>query len=63
MTKYMFSLIVLYTVYFIGGVFGLHHFLRGKILLGFFYLGTMGFCGIGLLFDLFAIPFYAKTLK
>jgi len=61
MTKYMFNVIVLYTAYILGGIFGLHHFCRGKIFLGFLYLGTLGLLGLGLLFDLFAIPFYARN--
>ena len=59
----MFHLVVLYTAFFLGGMLGFHHFIRGKTCLGFIYLGTMGICGLGLLFDMFAIPFYARDLE
>jgi len=36
---------------FLGGWFGLHKFLTGKIGWGFLYLFTFGLCGIGWIFD------------
>tara|TARA_R100000152_G_C6635117_1_gene81488 strand:+ start:81 stop:269 length:189 start_codon:yes stop_codon:yes gene_type:complete len=62
MKTYLFNLVVLYTAFFIAGALGLHHFCRGKFILGFIYMGTLGLLGLGLLFDFFAIPFYAKDL-
>ena len=60
--NYFLNLIALYTAFFIGGMFGLHHFLRRKTTLGFVYIGTLGLLGFGLIFDFFAIPFYARDL-
>lgn len=39
------------------GPFGAHKFYEGKIFMGILYLFTLGFFGIGLFFDFFAILF------
>lgn len=39
------------------GYLGVHKFYEGKILLGIFYLCTLGFCGVGWLIDLIVILF------
>jgi restriction system protein len=39
------------------GVFGIHKFYEGRMLLGLVYLFTMGLFGIGVLFDLFILFF------
>lgn len=39
------------------GPFGAHKFYEGKIFMGILYLFTLGFFGIGLLFDFFALLF------
>jgi TM2 domain-containing membrane protein YozV len=52
-----------YILLIVGSLFwlhGLHHFYRGRLLIGFLYLFTLGFLGIGSLLDLFAIPTYVK---
>lgn len=38
-----------------GGIFGLHRFYEGKIFSGILYLCTCGFCGIGVIIDLFRL--------
>ena len=37
------------------GVFGLHRFYQGKIISGILYLLTLGFFGLGVLFDFFTL--------
>lgn len=39
------------------GPFGAHKFYEGKIFMGILYLFTLGFFGIGVLFDFFALLF------
>lgn len=39
------------------GVFGIHKFYEGRMLLGIVYLFTMGLFGIGVLFDLVILLF------
>lgn len=39
------------------GCLGIHKFYEGKIGMGFVYLFTIGFCGIGVLIDLFVLLF------
>jgi hypothetical protein len=46
------------------GIFGAHKFYEGKILLGFVYIITVGFFGIGVIIDFFSLlfkpnPYYA----
>lgn len=53
-TKSRFILLILYLV---GGAWGLHKFYSGRFGMGFFYLLTGGFFGIGLFFDFFSILF------
>ena len=37
------------------GVFGVHRFYQGKVLSGVLYLVTLGFLGLGVLYDLFTL--------
>lgn len=39
------------------GVFGVHKFYEGRILLGIVYICTGGLCGIGIIIDLFVLLF------
>ena len=43
------------------GVFGVHRFYLGRTFSGILYAFTGGLCGIGLIFDLFAIPAMAAN--
>ena len=43
-------------LFFLGG-FGVHRFYLGRTTSGIVYACTMGLCGLGILFDFFAMPF------
>ena len=43
------------------GAFGVHRFYLGRTFSGILYLCTAGLCGIGIIFDLFAIPAMAAN--
>jgi TM2 domain-containing membrane protein YozV len=38
------------------GMFGVHRFYLGRTFSGILYIVTGAFCGLGIIFDLFAIP-------
>lgn len=42
------------------GMFGAHRFYLGKTFSGILYIATGAFCGLGLVYDLFAIPFLSR---
>lgn len=48
---------VTFLLWFFLGAIGAHKFYEGKILMGIIYLFTVGFFGIGLFIDFFAILF------
>ncbi len=48
-------LITTLSLCFFLGIVGAHHFVNGRILRGFLYLFTLGFCGIGWIFDMIVI--------
>ena len=39
------------------GVFGIHKFYEGRVLLGIVYLLTLGLCGVGVVIDLVILLF------
>ena len=43
-------------LFFLGGL-GVHKFYLGNTFMGFLYMFTAGLCGIGLIYDLFTLPF------
>ena len=47
-----------YVLWFGGflGLCGLHRFYMGRWVSGLIWMGTLGFCGVGQLVDLFALP-------
>lgn len=47
---------IAYLLWFFLGALGVHKFYLGRIGMGFAYLFTLGFLGIGLLIDLFTLP-------
>tara|TARA_A100001011_G_C13925133_1_gene680832 strand:+ start:420 stop:623 length:204 start_codon:yes stop_codon:yes gene_type:complete len=49
-------LVIGYVCLFFGGFLGLHRFYFGRWFTGFLYICTGGFCGIGVLVDIFLIP-------
>jgi TM2 domain-containing membrane protein YozV len=57
------NLFVAYVLLLFGGIFGLHRFYYGKQKSGALYLATMGLLGIGLLVDIFLLPFYNKNFN
>ena len=43
------------------GAFGIHRFYLGRPYTALLYMLTGGLAGIGVLYDIFAIPFYVDT--
>lgn len=52
---------IAYLLWFFLGGFGAHKFYLGRVGIGFAYLFTLGFLGIGLLIDLFTLPRQVRT--
>lgn len=47
-------------LFFLGGL-GVHKFYLGNTFMGFLYMFTAGLCGIGLVYDLFTLPFQVAS--
>jgi len=52
------SWLISYLCLIFWGTLGIHRFYLEKWWTGIIYLGTGGICGLGVLFDIFALPFY-----
>jgi len=52
------SWLICYGCLIFWGALGIHRFYLEKWVTGIIYLGTGGIFGIGILFDIFALPFY-----
>ena len=46
-----------YMFLFFLGSLGVHKFYLGNTFMGFLYMFTAGLCGIGLIYDIFTLPF------
>lgn len=57
------SLLCAYFLLITTGIFGGHRFYIRSYTLGFWYLFTLGFCGLGLLADLFLLPLIFKRIN
>lgn len=45
------------------GIFGAHRYYLSKPLTGFFFTLTLGFCGLGVIFDILTLPFLVNRAK
>lgn len=57
------SLAISYLLWFFLGFLGIHHFYLGKWQRGLWYLFTFGLFGIGLIVDLFTLPWQVKRVN
>tara|TARA_Y100001972_G_C7411664_1_gene213310 strand:- start:2 stop:196 length:195 start_codon:yes stop_codon:yes gene_type:complete len=57
------SWLIAYGCLLFWGALGFHRFYLEKYCTGILYLGTGGLCGIGVLFDVFALPFYITSFN
>ncbi len=52
------SWLLTYGCLIVWGTLGIHRFYLEKYYTGILYLATGGLCGLGVVFDFFALPFY-----
>ena len=50
-----------YMFLFFLGSLGVHKFYLGNTFMGFLYMFTAGLCGIGLIYDIFTLPFQVSS--
>ena len=56
----MSNLAIAYLFLIFTGTLGGHRFFLGKWFTGLIYFFTGGLCGLGVIYDIFALPFIAK---
>jgi len=56
-------LVLGYLFLFFFGVFGIHRLYLGRVFTGVLWMFTGGLFGLGLLFDIFAVPYMAATVE
>ena len=55
-------LMMSYGLLFFFGVFGIHRLYLGRYTSGIIYAFTGGLCGLGVIFDIFAIPSMCRNI-